>query len=50
VPAPDPDNDPEEDPLEAGDDGSELAPLEMDLPEDVDADATDEPAGDSASA
>ena len=36
VPAPDPDNDPDEDPLAAGDDGSEeLAPLEMDLPEDV---------------
>jgi segregation and condensation protein B len=35
VPAPDPDNDPDEDPLAAGDDGNELEPLEMDLPEDV---------------
>lgn len=37
VPAPNPDEDPDEDPLVAGDDGSdELAPLEMDLPEGVD--------------
>lgn len=37
VPAPNPDSDPDEDPLADGDDGSdELAPLEMDLPEPVD--------------
>ncbi|MGB1464518.1 MAG: SMC-Scp complex subunit ScpB, partial [Parvibaculales bacterium] len=35
VPAPDPDSDPDEDPLAEGDDGSELEPLEMDLPEGV---------------
>ena len=35
VPAPDPDNDPDEDPLAEGDDGSELEPLEMDLPDGV---------------
>ena len=35
VPAPDPDSDPDEDPLAEGDDGSELEPLEMDLPDGV---------------
>ena len=50
VPAPDPDNDPEEDPLAAGDDGSDLEPLEMDLPEDMPEDMPDEPTEDSASA
>ena len=35
VPAPDPDSDPDEDPLAVGDDGSELEPLEMDLPDGV---------------
>ena len=35
VPAPNPDEDPEEDPLAPGDDGGELEPLEMDLPEAV---------------
>lgn len=39
VPAPDPDNDAEEDPLAEGDDGSEeLAPLEMDLPDNMPSD------------
>lgn len=33
VPAPNPDEDPDEDPLAEGDDGGELEPLEMDLPE-----------------
>jgi segregation and condensation protein B len=46
VPAPDPDNDPEEDALEAGDDGSDLEPLEMDLPENLAGEASE----DSASA
>ena len=41
VPAPDPDSDPDEDPLAEGDDGSELGPLEMDLPEGVDENATE---------
>jgi segregation and condensation protein B len=50
VPAPDPDNDPEEDPLEAGDDGDELTPLEMDLPENIGEENADDAAGDSASA
>ncbi len=44
VPAPDPDNDPDEDPLAEGDDGSELEPLEMDLPDGV----TDNAAEDGA--
>ena len=35
VPAPEPDSDPDEDPLAEGDDGSELEPLEMDLPDGV---------------
>lgn len=39
VPAPDPDSDPDEDPLAEGDDGSEeLAPLEMDLPDNIPSD------------
>ena len=42
----DPDNDPEEDALEAGDDGSDLEPLEMDLPENLAGEASE----DSASA
>ena len=42
VPAPDPDSDPDEDPLAEGDDGSELGPLEMDLPEGVDENATED--------
>ena len=48
VPATDPDNDPEEDPLEAGDDGDELTPLEMDLPENIGEENADDAAGDSA--
>ena len=50
VPAPDPDNDPEEDPLAAGDDGNELEPLEMDLPENLSDGQSDGVAEDNASA
>ena len=46
VPAPNPDEDPEEDALEPGDDGSELEPLEMHLPEVVEGAQED---GDEAS-